>query len=247
MGIIASKLKAWNDSLKKFNETYTPGGALVPAGTYVARLGRAEVKDSNNGLAQFVAQFIITEGDQEGSQASMFQNLEARNKGEDGEADGTTRMNEVGFSILRRFVELSGKEWPAEGDIPKLLEKRVAEIAKAAPLYQITVKHREYQGDTQADVRINKMMDAEPEAGAPEEPEAEAEVMAAPEAAPESDMPDLTEMSREEMKKFIKETDGLAGNVIVTKGMSDDDIREKITEFWPEVESLKASAEEPEA
>jgi len=130
ISVFAEKLQQMKEQATTAMTDYSPGIQKVPDGIYFGKEG-AEIKESKTSGRMMVARrFTITEGEYIGRQA--FDNI-------------VFQDNDVGWQILRRWVETHGYNWP--DDNLAALEDLINDIDNISPVVKFQVKTTQSKTD----------------------------------------------------------------------------------------------------
>lgn len=208
VSVFGDRLRGLQDQAADAMANYTPGGVRVPDSIYLGKES-AELRESaSSGKLMVARQFVIAEGECAG--LAVWDNLVIEN-------------NDTGIQICRRWIEMHGYEWPEE-DLGSI-EEIVNEINEKASMVRFKVKTTKDKNDDTREytnVSVLSIEDGSGTEGSEEQPEEQPEEQS-------DEGVDLSSMSRSELKQFIKDNQACE-NIRVTVKMTDDEIRDLITD-----------------
>lgn len=214
VSVFGDRLRGLQEQAADAMANYTPGGVRVPDSIYLGK-ETAELRESaSSGKLMVARSFVIAEGECAG--LSVWDNLVIEN-------------NDTGIQICRRWVEMHGYEWP-ENNLGQI-EEIVNEINEKSAMVRFKVKTTKDKNDDTREytnVSVLSIEDSSSETPAAEQSET-------PAAEQQEERTDLDSMSRSELKRFIKDNE-TCENIRVTVKMTDDEIRDLITDAMGETQ-----------
>ena len=193
--------KEWDGVKQEFGDS-TGGFDTIPAGNYVLHKVKAELVENSSGNLMVKQSAVVKEGDYEGQKVFSNQNIES----------------ERGPEFLLKWLNTMGIQVDSLKD--DLVEALESILNNPSASFQCSVK----ESDGYNKIYWNKCIDEG-------DVENTGDNVSDSDSDSDSDCPNLDEMTRRQLKKFIKENNL---SVDETEFGDDDDLRDAIETAWEE-------------